>query len=216
MVIVLATQKGGSGKSTIAINLADYLTSKNKTIIIDADKQATLSESDFIEQIDIAQHYNNLENTIKNYKKKYKNIIVDVAGKDSKELRSALITADIAIIPFQPSQADLYTLDNVSKIISGAKQHNKKLKSYAMINNASTHKANKRPREAMEFIQDNTKFHVLKTILHTRNAYLDTFRNSKTVFQAKDKKAKLEFNNLIKELSLWHLKARVLKLRQII
>jgi chromosome partitioning protein len=202
MVIVLATQKGGSGKSTIAINLAMYLASLPKTLIIDADKQATISESDFSEKIDIMQKFGNLEKTIESCKKKYKNIVIDVAGKDSTELRSALISSDIAIVPFIASQSDLYTLETIDSIISEAKEYNRKLKAFAVINNASTHSANKRAINAKEFIKANSKLKVLETVLHSRNAYLDTFYSTKTVFDTKDKKAKNEMSNLIKELKI--------------
>jgi chromosome partitioning protein len=202
MVIVLATQKGGSGKSTIAINLAMYLSSLSKTLILDADKQATISESDFSEKIDIMQKFGNLEKTIESCKKKHENIVIDVAGKDSTELRSALISADIAIVPFIASQSDLYTLETIDNIIKEAKEYNRKLKAYAVINNASTHSANKRAINAKEFIKANSKLKVLETVLHSRNAYLDTFYATKTVFDTKDKKAKNEVNNLIKELKI--------------
>jgi chromosome partitioning protein len=202
MVIVLATQKGGAGKSTIAINLAHHLLNKGSVLIIDSDKQATISESDFIEQLEIIQQYGDLEKSIKKYKTKYKYIIIDVAGKDSKELRSSLMNANIAIIPFLPSQSDLYTVNNINNIINDANVYNKKLKTFALINNASTHKANKRPFNAKYFIKENSRMQPLNTVLHTRNVYLDTFQTGKTVLQTKDSKAKNEFNNLVEELEL--------------
>jgi chromosome partitioning protein len=199
MIILLASQKGGAGKSTIAVNIASYL---KDVLIVDADRQASLLISDFADKFKIVSCYNDITKQIKTYKQKYKNIVIDVAGRDSNELRSALLVANIVIIPFIPSQPDLATLDNLNDIIQGAKKHNKQIKLYAVINNASVHHKDKLAKEAKEFIKENSKIKILDTVLRTRNSYRDMFIKNKSIFELKDKKAKAEVNQMIKELKL--------------
>jgi chromosome partitioning protein len=50
---------------------------------------------------------------------------LDVAGRDSAEFRSALLTADVLIIPTQPSQTDIEVLPFVLRLVNAAKQVNK-------------------------------------------------------------------------------------------
>jgi chromosome partitioning protein len=139
---------------------------------------------------------------IQKHKKKHKNIVIDVSGRDSEELRSGLLVADIVIVPFIPSQPDLATLDTINDIIGKAKRLNKKIKSFAVINIASTHHKDKLASEAKEFIKSNSKLAVLNTVLRARTSYRDVFIKNKSIFELKDKKAKSEFTKLIKELNL--------------
>jgi chromosome partitioning protein len=199
MIILLASQKGGAGKSTIAINIADYL---DNPLIVDADKQANLVNSEFNGRFKVATTYDNIKKDILAYKKKHKNIIIDVAGRDSPELRSGLLVADIAIIPFIPSQLDLSTLDTLTAILAKAKKLNKKLKCFAVINNANPYQKHTVTKDAKEFIKDNSKIKVLDTVLHTRASYRYVFIKNKTIRELTDKKAKAEIDNLIKELNL--------------
>ena len=60
---------------------------------------------------------------------------MDVAGRDSAEFRSALLTADVLIIPTQPSQTDIEVLPFVLRLVNTAKQVNKNLKTFMKIIN---------------------------------------------------------------------------------
>ncbi len=199
MIILLASQKGGCGKSTLAVNIASYL---KDVLVVDADRQETILNSDFGGYFNIDSCYNDMTKQIQKHKKKHKNIVIDVSGRDSEELRSGLLVADIVIVPFIPSQPDLATLDTINDIIGKAKRLNKKIKSFAVINIASTHHKDKLASEAKEFIKSNSKLAVLNTVLRARTSYRDVFIKNKSIFELKDKKAKSEFTKLIKELNL--------------
>jgi chromosome partitioning protein len=202
MIILLATQKGGSGKTTLAINIACYLHEKSKTLVIDADKQATLSKTKFNTTLQIKKHYNNIKKLIIDYSKQYKNIVIDTAGRDCAELRSALLVADIVVIPFLVSQPDLYTVKNVDSIVKEAKKYNPKLIAYAVTNCASTYYRNKDAEDAKRFIKANSRLTIIKTVLHSRAAYKEMYTAGKAIIKLQNTKAKQELKSFFKEINI--------------
>ena len=100
MIVLIGSQKGGCGKSTIAINIAAYLAKHNKDIVlVDADPQQSSAnwvkdrDETNLPKVHCVQRYGDIKNTLKDLDSRYDYVIVDVAGHDSKELRTAMLTA---------------------------------------------------------------------------------------------------------------------------
>ena len=112
MIILIGSQKGGCGKSTLTINIAAALAKLNKdVIIVDADIQSTSSRwaadrNENLPKVHCVQKYKNMKNTLLDLNQRYKFVIVDVAGKDSKELRTGMIVANILLIPSEEGVVD--------------------------------------------------------------------------------------------------------------
>ncbi|WP_026715229.1 ParA family protein [Flavobacterium daejeonense] len=112
MIIVFGNQKGGAGKSTLAILYANYLTlvKKQKCIVLDMDYQTSIFnryEEDKI--LDNPELYEVLELNLEKFpetipflkEEKNLNIIIDLPGKlDDENLLPILQNADVFIIPF--------------------------------------------------------------------------------------------------------------------
>jgi chromosome partitioning protein len=124
MIISIVGQKGGTGKSTLACNIASILSKEGKTLLIDTDNQCTTTQWFNVRykkvkgnKVKILQSTEKL-NTVK---KLYDFIIVDVAGKDSKELRKIINSSDVLLIPVRPSLVDINTLPLLSTLITKGK-----------------------------------------------------------------------------------------------
>ena len=134
MIILIGSQKGGCGKSTLCINIAAWIANQGKDIaVLDADLQQSTAnwirdrDETNLPKVHCIQRYGDIKNTLKDLKNRYDYVIVDVAGHDSKELRTGMLSADILIVPFRPSQFDLDTLPHLSEVIDQAKSFNEKL-----------------------------------------------------------------------------------------
>ena len=136
--IVLASRKGGTGKSTLARSIAMYLLQINyKPAIVDADSQESIHRMNEKMKDSGEGHeiLNNLKivpdpeatviDTIEELvEENYNPIIVDTAGFGNKTTGFALAAADIALIPMKPSEDDmmqaLATIELVKRINGSA------------------------------------------------------------------------------------------------
>lgn len=209
MIILLGSQKGGCGKSTIAINIACSLANLGKDVVlVDADPQQNAAnwvkdrEQTTLPKVHCIQRYGDIKNTLKDLNQRYEDVVVDVAGHDSKELRTAMLVADVLIVPFRPSQLDLDTLPHLSEVIDQALSFNDALKVYGLLTLAPTNKANKEIGQANDYLADFPLLKPLMTVIHDRKIYRDVLADGKGVVEANNAKASTEFKALMQELSL--------------
>jgi chromosome partitioning protein len=112
-VIVLATSKGGAGKSTLVRNLAAHWFNLGRDVaVIDADPQASIyNRHDLTGPLGklpvIAEPEENVQYVIEELKNKHQTILVDTGGFRNRTTIRALIKADLAIIPLKASADDL-------------------------------------------------------------------------------------------------------------
>lgn len=104
MIIVVCNTKGGTSKSTLAVNLAvEYHRQGNKVIILETDPTVSTAsqwaadrENTTQPPITTVRKTGRLGSTIDDLAATYDTVIIDTAGKDSAELRSAAYKADRA------------------------------------------------------------------------------------------------------------------------
>lgn len=112
-VIALATSKGGVGKSTLARGLAaHWFALGRKPALIDADPTATLSKRynphGPLGAVPVIPEPEELvAQVIEELHARHTPVIVDTAGFRSRTTISALVAADLAIIPLKPAAEDL-------------------------------------------------------------------------------------------------------------
>jgi len=109
MIVTLYSTKGGCGKTTLALCLATYWAQKCRTVLVDADPQASL-ELCGKETLDVPVVPDTSEDvgrTIGRLAKDYEHVIVDTAGFKRKKNLEALTQADFVLIPCKPSPLDV-------------------------------------------------------------------------------------------------------------
>ena len=177
MIITVAHQKGGTGKSTLATNLAVEL----KTALLDLDKQHSSIIFNYKRQTvglapldcySIAESHcrfdcqrpvpeKKLDEFLCLFKDDPENwLVIDVGGFDSPLNRKALFYADCILTPCAPSGAEIYGLQMFAEILEEAETiagiH---LKTHDVINNADK-RSLKRIEEMKTFVTNKPEFFI--------------------------------------------------------
>lgn len=215
LIIVFGAEKGGSGKSTGATNCAaEFARRGYKVLLVDADRQRTAAKwaerrDENIEQnpddnlpvVHCIEKLGNLKNTLTEMATNYDVVIVDPAGRDSSELRSALLAADRLYIPTQASQFDLETLDDVVDLYGEVLDFNPNLQGYTLLTQAPTNFGANELAEAKQYLGDFADIIPLcKTVIKTRKAYRMAPRTGNSVVEGTDSAAKAEIQLLVQEM----------------
>lgn len=125
-IISFVTQKGGTGKSTLALSLAVKAeASGEKVCVLDLDPQGTSvawfeTRSSETPTVVGGDDIPNLDDALTNLAKNgYTLTIIDTAGVDSHGTRNAMQAADLCLIPVRPSEADIKATAATVKALSG-------------------------------------------------------------------------------------------------
>ena len=208
MIILIGSQKGGCGKSTTAVNISAYLAKNGgDVVLVDADRQCTSanwamdrSANKDLPIVHCVQKYENIRDTLQDLDKRYEHVVVDAAGRDSRELRTGMTTAHILIVPFRPSQPDLDTLPKLQEIIIQAKDLNPDLVVHGLLTMAPTNPVVHETTEACEYLQDYPEIQLLKSIIRDRKVYRDAMCEGMGVIEMSNPKASEEIQSLMKEV----------------
>lgn len=209
MIYVIGGQKGGTGKTTIATNLAVALARAGRTpLLVDSDHQRTATLwSDKRQQNAELPAVITIQRTGELYKpllalaEHYSDVIVDAGGHDSVELRGALVAADRLYSPVRASQSDLWTLDYMSTLVAQAKAMNGRLSAFLLLTMAPTHPNVSDTRDALELLAEYPAFGVCTTVIRDRRAYRDATFHGRGVLEMGDPKASSEVESLLLEVS---------------
>lgn len=210
MIILIGSNKGGSGKTTVACNLAVAFARDGKEVcIVDADKQG--SSSNWVTEreagnkepaITVVQKYDNISKTLESLADKYEIVIVDVAGRNSREMITAAGVADILICPSQCSQLDLDTLGELQQQLVRIRDLNEGLRVYIYQTMATTNvKVMERERADFQaYLSEYPDLIPLKSVGRYRKIYRDVFADGISVLEADNAAAAEEITSLYKEV----------------
>ncbi len=190
MLTVVGNLKGGTGKSTVAFNLAVWLAHDKAGVkAFDLDPQCTLvdvnevrTEDGYEPAFDVSTDLAELEAMAKDKKSKQP-IIVDMSATNMFAMEKAISLADRILIPIQPSQADIWSTQRFLKIVNNNINKKKKPEVLGFLNRADTHIGVRETDEAEDALKMMQGIKPLGIRLHQRTAYRRSFSEGLGVFE---------------------------------
>lgn len=210
-IILIGGEKGGTGKTTLAVNLAALRALQGRDVLlIDTDVQASASywaqsrdEAQTRPRIACIQKFGKgLPTEVRDLARRYQDLIIDAGGRDSVELRSSLVVAERVFIPIQPSQFDIWTLGRMDDLVRTAQGFNAELRASVVISRASTNPSVNEAAEARTLLADFEHLRLANAIIRDRIAYRKAARDGLSVDELKpgDPKAIEEMRALFREV----------------
>lgn len=206
MIYTVGGIKGGSGKTTIATNLAVYLVHQGRDVIlIDADDQESATDfTSFRHQtLDGELGYTAVKLTGKELNAnvarlatKCDDIVIDTGGRDTVSQRSALTISHVYLVPFAPRSLDIWTLRKVENLIAEVMPFNPNLVCLTFINKADARGNYK--EETADLLRESTAVKFIDSPIGNRISFANAAASGLGVIEIKpvDEKAVTEVTDL--------------------
>ena len=205
MIIVVASIKGGTGKTTISTNLA-ILRAQNASdvLLIDADSQksafdfaAVRNDEGCSPELTCSVIVGRSTGTeLRKLEPKFDDIVVDVGGRDTSTLRSSLLVAHTLVVPFLPSQFDAWALEHMNTLIDEVLQLNENLKVVAFLNKVDTNPKIALSDDASNFALDFKNLNFTNLTIGYRVAFRRAVADGLGVTELKIRKDRKAINEI--------------------
>jgi len=209
-IIAIGNQKGGCGKSMLSFQIGGSLAAHApKVLIVDGDAQLTLKRvSDLakalgaplpVDVVPMAEYGDRLHDALSFYVGAYDFIVIDCPPSlEAPVFQSALLVADLALIPVVPSPPDLWSAVGTRELILRARKDNPGLDARIVLNRC---KNTVLRREVIEQVHE-LGLPVAETRIHDRTAYEEAWASGLTVLDVRPRprEAAVEIHSLLQEV----------------
>jgi chromosome partitioning protein len=188
MIVACVGQKGGIGKSTIAVALAaEGLARGLKVLLVDGDRQATVrtwaataAEHEHPAPTVVAMdHTMHRPGQLDRIASGYDLVVIDCPARIGEVPASALMMADLALLPTGPSGADTWALAETLDLVHKARRERPGLRAALVITKQTRTALGRGVRQALA----ETGVPVLKAELYSRVAYQEAINLGQGITQ---------------------------------
>jgi len=138
-IIAILGNKGGTGKTTLSVNIASGLSKSGSIVLVDADPQRSSLQWSQIRDDDrglpVVEGVDDLESVVGQLKDQFDHIVVDCPPSiHTEQSGQALSFSDAALVPVQPSPYDLWATVHLEEYLQEARKSNPRLTAMMVVN----------------------------------------------------------------------------------
>jgi chromosome partitioning protein len=204
MIIAILNQKGGVGKTTLAVHIAMALAQGGqRVLLVDADPQGSALDWSASRKVDalfpvIGLPKPTLHRELPKLATDYNYIIIDGPPRVYEVARSAILASNLILVPVQPSPYDVWAAKEIVDLIREASAFNENLKSAFVISRKIVNTAI--GRDVIEALSEYP-LPVLKAQISQRVSFAETAGHGQTTLEVEPQSlASQEIAALVKEI----------------
>jgi chromosome partitioning protein len=206
LIIGVVGKKGGSGKTTVAVNLAGALAELfPEVLVIDSDPQGTAltwraaaGDTGFpVQVIGLPQAV--IHQEASKFAQKYDAVVIDSPSgyQDEQIQRSVMLASSLVVIPVQPSAVDIWSARDTAALVAQAKLYNPDLKAHLLVSRAQPRtRLSQEAREALESLS----LPVFQSTISQRIGLAEAPLYGKLILHYANNPAAAEFRSLVREI----------------
>jgi chromosome partitioning protein len=203
-VIAILNQKGGVGKTTLAVHIATALARKSRSVLLlDADPQGSALDWAAARHGEplfpvVGLPKSSIHKELPALASNYDVVIIDGPPRVYDVARSAIMASDLVLVPVQPSPYDVWAAKEIIDLLNEATVYKPSLQKAFVINRKIVNTAI--GRDVAEALSEYP-IPVLKTAVCQRVAFAESATQGLTVYELDpDMLAAQEMNHLASEV----------------
>lgn len=212
MIVLIGAEKGGVGKTSLAVNMAAIAVSQGiDTLLLDTDSTGSatawcrIRKEEFVEpNIPLLAMPENPIVELGNLAPRYELIIIDIGARNYNTLLQAALLADVILVPATAGQFELESTFNLFDAFAQLAPRHKagKIPAWVVLNQLPTNSRSKEEKGLRAALEESG-IPVMQSILRNRKAWRDSSRSGRGLHELLradfDPKAEAEMRELYAE-----------------
>lgn len=205
LIISVTNQKGGVGKSTLALNLASYFSQNGvRSAVVDSDAQgsiaslvATFGEANTYGSVNLIPRKSFRSFLELSDRSDYQILVVDTPPYLSTDLQEIFQISDFVLVPTKPGAFDMFAIESTLEIIRRSQKLKPNLKVGVALNMIAP--GTRHVEEIRTYLKGKDVL-VLDSEIAKRVEFERCLLTYDSIFASADEKAKAEIRNLAEEI----------------